>query len=51
MFRDGFADALRFAYLLPVAALVIGALLTFAVRRPADLEPMAETSIATSGDK
>ncbi|TWP48424.1 DHA2 family efflux MFS transporter permease subunit [Lentzea tibetensis] len=30
--REGFADALRFAYLLPVAALVLGVLLTLGVR-------------------
>ena len=34
-FRDGFADALRFSYLLPVAALVAGVLLTLGVRRVA----------------
>ncbi|MDQ4039991.1 MAG: MFS transporter, partial [Actinomycetota bacterium] len=49
--RDGFADALRFAYLLPVAALVIGVLLTLAVRRSADLEPMTEEPTAASGGK
>jgi EmrB/QacA subfamily drug resistance transporter len=34
-FREGFADALRFSYLLPVAALAAGVLLTFGVRRVA----------------
>jgi EmrB/QacA subfamily drug resistance transporter len=34
-FREGFADALRFSYLLPVAALVAGVLLTLGVRRVA----------------
>ncbi|MGH3907463.1 MAG: MFS transporter [Pseudonocardiaceae bacterium] len=32
--REGFADALRFTYLLPVFALVAGVLLTVAVRQP-----------------
>lgn len=47
--REGFADALRFAYLLPVAALVLGVLLTFGVRRSHDPEPAAELSTAVSG--
>lgn len=34
-FREGFADALRFSYLLPVAALAAGVLLTLGVRRVA----------------
>lgn len=32
--REGFAEALRFTYLIPVLALLVGAALTFAVKQP-----------------